>query len=164
MTSFKKTALTTTAILGLAGMAFADEQATLINGELLDAELTIAENAAKVADFTTLMTAVTEAGLADELLGEGPYTVFAPTNDAFAALPEGTVEGEINIDEVNNRVLMETITDADVAVEKIGDEFYVSAYPEAAEIVDPDAQIIYSDITASNGVIHIIDAVLSPDS
>ena len=80
-------------LLGGTALAFATAaDAEILNPEALNPEKTIAENAANVANFSTLVAAADAAGLIDELMGDGPYTVFAPTDEAFAALPEGTVE------------------------------------------------------------------------
>lgn len=80
-------------LLGGTALAFATAaDAEILNPEALSPEKTIAENAANVANFSTLVAAADAAGLIDELMGDGPYTVFAPTDEAFAALPEGTVE------------------------------------------------------------------------
>ncbi|SLN14742.1 fasciclin domain-containing protein [Pseudooctadecabacter jejudonensis] len=87
-----KAALLSASVLGLAAAAANAEEDGILNGELLDENATIVENAAKVQNFSTLVAAVEAAGLADDLMGEGPFTIFAPTDAAFAALPEGTVE------------------------------------------------------------------------
>lgn len=86
-----KAALLSASVFGFAAMASADTDG-IINGELLNENETIVENAVKVSNFSTLVAAVEAAGLSDALMGEGPFTIFAPTDAAFAALPEGTVE------------------------------------------------------------------------
>ncbi|SFR07549.1 fasciclin domain-containing protein [Poseidonocella sedimentorum] len=88
MTRFGKTALLSATILTAA----APVSAEIINGHLLDENKTVVENAMKVQNFSTLVAAVKAAGLDDDLMGEGPYTILAPTDAAFAELPEGTVE------------------------------------------------------------------------
>ncbi|MEJ6401764.1 fasciclin domain-containing protein [Yoonia sp. 2307UL14-13] len=198
--------LTTTALVGatlIAGASLAN--ADIKNEYLLSDELTITENAAKVQNFSTLMAAVEAAGLADDLMGEGPFTIFAPTDEAFAALPEGTVEellkpenigqleellkahvvpgvvtsedidlaaigsdvaeiGELDVEVMDGKVMMDSLVQSDIAVEKIGDAFYVSAYATSPSDNEPEASIIEANIMASNGVIHVIDNVLTPDS
>lgn len=76
----------------LTAAAATAANAQLRNGDMLDENASIVENASRISNFTTLVSAVDAAGLAEDLMGEGPYTVFAPTNAAFGALPEGTVE------------------------------------------------------------------------
>lgn len=104
----------TTKLLGatlLTAAAASAVSAQVRNGDLLDDSASIVENASMISNFTTLVTAVEAAGLADDLMGDGPYTVFAPTNAAFAALPEGTVE-ELLMPE--NRERLEAILTAHV--------------------------------------------------
>lgn len=133
-------------------------------------EMSIVATAEAAGDFTTLLAAVEAAGLVETLEGEGPYTVFAPTDDAFAALPEGTVEGlledpealgdillyhvvpgEVTSDQVVTLESATTAQGSDLAIRVEGDSVFVN-----------DAQVIVTDIQASNGVIHVIDAVLLP--
>ncbi|WP_226553565.1 fasciclin domain-containing protein [Celeribacter naphthalenivorans] len=112
-TSGKLLALSTAALMAAAPMAsFAQEAvngAEIINEQALDENATIADNAMKVQNLTTLIAAVQAAGLADELMGEGPYTLFAPTNDAFAALPAGAVD-ELLLPE--NREMLQDVINA----------------------------------------------------
>ena len=122
--------------------------------------------------FTTLVTALEAAGLVDTLQGDGPFTVFAPTDDAFAALPEGTVEGLLADTEALTKVLLYHVVDGKLmAVQVIeldgqevetlsGDNVMIVIEGENARI--NDSQVIIPDIEASNGVIHVIDAVLVP--
>ena len=126
-----------------------------------------------VADgrFTTLVTAVTEAGLAETLSGEGPFTVFAPTDDAFAALPEGTIEALLADIPALTDILLYHVADGKVmAAEVVGlDEVptlqgsSVAISQDMDKVMANEAQIILTDIEASNGVIHVIDAVLLPE-
>ncbi|WP_417261099.1 fasciclin domain-containing protein [Celeribacter sp.] len=106
-------ALSTAALMAVAPMAsFAQEAvngAEIINEQALDENATIADNAMKVQNLTTLIAAVQAAGLADELMDEGPYTLFAPTNDAFAALPAGAVD-ELLLPE--NREMLQDVINA----------------------------------------------------
>jgi uncharacterized surface protein with fasciclin (FAS1) repeats len=135
---------------------------------------TIVDVAASQPDFSTLVTAVTEAGLVETLSGEGPFTVFAPTNEAFEALPEGTldtlladptgaltdvltlhvIEGEV--DSAAALAAAGTCVDTlggSVAVEMDGENLTVGG-----------ATVTTTDVPASNGVIHIIDAVITEPS
>ncbi len=132
---------------------------------------TIAEIAAADGRFTTLVAAVQAAGLVDALNGDGPLTVFAPTDDAFAALPEGTVEalladiptltdillyhvvsGQAMAADVAGMSSVTTLQGADISIRVEGGNVYLN----------DTVQVILTDITASNGVIHVIDAVLLP--
>ena len=124
--------------------------------------------------FKTLLTAAEAAGLVDALRGEGPLTVFAPTGDAFAALPEGTVENLLkpeNKDQlqavltyhvVPGKVMSETVASGNLrkATSLKGDTIDISI--ENGPMVD-GANIIATDIEASNGVIHVIDSVILPN-
>jgi transforming growth factor-beta-induced protein len=127
-----------------------------------------------VADgrFTTLVAAVQAAGLADTLKGEGPFTVFAPTDEAFANLPEGTVESLLlpeNNETLQNILLYHVVSGKVMAADVVELESADTVLGEAVEIkVDMgkvyinDAQVIITDIETSNGVIHVIDTVLLP--
>lgn len=125
-----------------------------------------------VADgrFETLVAAVQAAELAETLAGEGPFTVFAPTDDAFAKLPEGTVEALLadiptltNIllyHVVDGAVLAEVVVTLEEAETLLGEK--VSIRLEDGMVYLNDAQVIITDILADNGVIHVIDTVLLP--
>jgi transforming growth factor-beta-induced protein len=125
-----------------------------------------------VADgrFTTLVTAVTAAGLAETLQGEGPFTVFAPTDDAFAALPAGTIEALLEdiplltdillYHVVSGAVFAADVVTLDAATTVLGEDVTITV--ENGAVFINDAQVIIADIEASNGVIHVIDAVLLP--
>ena len=125
-----------------------------------------------VADgrFETLVAAVQAAELAETLAGEGPFTVFAPTDDAFAKLPEGTVEALLadiptltNIllyHVVDGAVLAEVVVTLEEAETLLGEK--VSIWLEDGMVYLNDAQVIITDILADNGVIHVIDTVLLP--
>ena len=84
--------LAVAATLGSANMAFAAEKTVMVGGQSMFASKDIVDNAVNSADHTTLVAAVKAAGLVDTLKSKGPFTVFAPTNAAFAKLPAGTVE------------------------------------------------------------------------
>jgi len=126
-----------------------------------------------VADgrFQTLVAAVTAADLVDTLKGEGPFTVFAPTDDAFAALPEGTVEallGDIPAltdillyHVVGGAVMAETVVTLESATTVQGSDVSITVNDEGVFLNDT-VQVIITDIVASNGVIHVIDSVLLP--
>lgn len=124
--------------------------------------------------FDTLVTAVQAAGLADTLAGDGPFTVFAPTDAAFAKLPEGTVESLLKPENRDQLVAILTyhvvagkVTAADVV--KLDDAKTVNGQDVRITVADSavqvnDANVIKTDIEASNGVIHVIDTVIIPNS
>ncbi|VVS96041.1 conserved exported hypothetical protein [Rhizobium sp. EC-SD404] len=131
----------------------------------------IVDTAAEAGTFTTLIAAVEAAGLVETLKGDGPFTVFAPTDEAFAALPDGTVEDlllEENRDQlvsiltyhvVPGAVASSDLTEGLTAATVEGSEvtFTLEGGPKVNE-----ANITQADITADNGVIHVIDAVIMP--
>lgn len=136
-----------------------------------DAKMDIVDTAVAAGDFTTLVAAVKAAGLVDTLKGEGPFTVFAPTDAAFAALPEGTVEMLLipeNKDQlvsiltyhvVPGAVMSSDLTEGMTASTVQGAT--VTFTLEGGAKVN-DATITAADIAASNGVIHVIDKVIMP--
>ncbi|MEN8841564.1 MAG: fasciclin domain-containing protein [Octadecabacter sp.] len=139
----------------------------------------IVEIAAGDERFSTLVAAVTAAGLADTLAGPGPFTVFAPVNEAFAALPEGTVETLLmpeNKDQLTN-VLLYHVDDRKLSANMIpaGSNYFrpildserlcITAGADGVTIADGTgemATVVIADIMADNGVIHVIDKVLLP--
>ncbi len=133
----------------------------------------IVDTAVDAGSFTTLVAAVQAAGLVETLKGEGPFTVFAPTDAAFAALPEGTVEDLLkpeNKDKltailtyhvVPGKVMSTDLTNDMKAATVEGSE--VTIMTEGGVTVD-GAPVSTADIEASNGVIHVIDAVILPAS
>ncbi len=141
---------------------------------MAEAKPTLVEVAAGNEDFTTLVTALKAAGLTEVLAGEGPYTVFAPTNEAFAALPEGTVESLLkpeNRDQlvavltyhvVPGAVYAEDVVELEGATTVEGSSIEIAATMGTVKV--DNAQVVATDIEASNGVIHVIDAVILPNS
>jgi transforming growth factor-beta-induced protein len=127
-----------------------------------------------VADgrFTTLVAAVQAAGLAETLSGEGPFTVFAPTDDAFAKLPAGTVESLLADPEALANILLYHVVPGKVpASDVVGLDYALSAQGAPIDITVEDgnvfanqAQVILPDIFTSNGLIHVIDEVILPPS
>lgn len=131
----------------------------------------IVDTAVAAGTFETLVAAVTAADLVDTLKSEGPFTVFAPTDEAFAALPEGTVETLLlpeNKDQlvailtyhvVPGKVMSTDLTDGMMAATVQGGEITV----DLSDGVKVDgANVVAADIEATNGVIHVIDAVILP--
>lgn len=124
--------------------------------------------------FTTLVTAVKAAGLVDTLKGAGPFTVFAPTDDAFAKLPAGTVEGLLkDIPTLKNILLYHVLSGKVMAADVLkldgkmvdtalaGSQIKISI-KDGKVYLNDTVQVIITDIETSNGVIHVIDAVLLP--
>lgn len=130
----------------------------------------IVATAVQAGSFTTLAAALEAADLVSVLQGEGPFTVFAPTDEAFAKLPEGTVEalladkdqltrvltyhvvpGRVTSDQVVEISEARTVAGLSVPVEVRGDAVFVGG-----------AQVVTADVMASNGVIHVIDSVMLP--
>ncbi len=134
------------------------------------ATATIVDVAVEAGSFTTLTQALEAAGLVDVLSGEGPFTVFAPTDEAFAALPEGTLE-ELLLPE-NREQLIQILTYHVVPGEVLstsleaGEVTTVEGSPVEISLADGvmvnDANVVTADIEASNGVIHVIDKVILP--
>lgn len=173
----------TMSIVG-SGSAFAAAHAVEVGGAPMFPEKNIIENAVNSADHETLVAAVKAAGLVDTLQGEGPFMVFAPTDAAFAMLPDGTVDTLLkpeNKDKLT-AVLLYHVVSANAlsdAIKKMvrddngahpvktvgGGEFTVRT--EAGEIYLYDApggiaKVTIADVKQSNGVIHVIDRVLIP--
>jgi uncharacterized surface protein with fasciclin (FAS1) repeats len=140
---------------------------------------TIVEIAAADERFSTLVAAVTAAGLAETLSGPGPFTVYAPLNDAFAALPEGTVETLIKPENKGQLtdVLLYHVDDRKLTADMIphGSTYFkplltshrlcITKSSDGVAIADgsgASANVVIADIIADNGVIHVIDKVLLP--
>ena len=129
---------------------------------------TIVDIAVADGRFETLVAALTAAGLVETLAGEGPFTVFAPTDDAFAALPEGTVEALLEDIPALTDILLYHVVSGDVrAADVVTLESAITVQGESVSVTVEgdsvrinDALVIIADIEASNGVIHVIDAVL----
>ena len=158
---FRRTFFAATAAAVVASAAFAMEKSK-----------DIVDTAVGAGNFGTLVAAVQAAGLVDTLKGEGPFTVFAPTDEAFAALPAGTVEellkpenkdqlvavltyhvvpGKVMSGDLSNNMMATTAQGGDVTI-----------MTEGGVKVD-NANVVAADIEASNGVIHVIDAVILPN-
>ncbi|MEM7800559.1 MAG: ABC transporter substrate-binding protein [Chloroflexota bacterium] len=151
-----------------------EEEAMEEEEEMAEEEMapTIVEIAVEDGRFETLVAAVTAAGLAETLSGDGPFTVFAPTDDAFAALPEGTVEALLEDPEgaltdvllyhvVDGAVMAETVVTLDSATTLGGDDVTITV-DGGTVFLNDSVEVIITDIEGSNGVIHVIDTVLLP--
>lgn len=165
-----------TATLGfcLAAMLATFASAGAYESAKPEAKPSIVEIAVGNPDFSTLVAALQAADLVDALSGEGPFTVLAPTNDAFAKLPAGTLESLLlpeNKDKlvailtyhvVPGKAMAADVVTLTEATSLEGDTIAITA-SEAGVKVD-GANVTATDIEASNGVIHVIDAVILPNS
>lgn len=160
MKSLLKSAFALTLLATLSIPAFADTS-----------DKTVVEIAAGNDDFSTLVAAVKAAGLAETLSGDGPFTVFAPTNEAFAKLPEGTVETLLKPENkeklaavLTYHVVAGKVMAADVKAGKVatvnGAEATITV-KDGAVMID-GAKVVTTDIVGKNGVIHVIDTVIMP--
>ena len=164
-------ALTTALALAVAAPVFAAQPAASTAAQT-QARADIVDTAVAAGQFKTLAAALQAAGLVDTLKGAGPFTVFAPTDAAFAALPAGTVEnllkpenreqlvailtyhvvpGRVTAGEVVKLDKATTVQGGDVAIRAAGGTVSVG-----------NARVVQADVMASNGVIHVIDKVLMP--
>ena len=133
---------------------------------------TIVENAVK-GKFNTLVAAVKAAGLAETLGGKGPFTVFAPTDEAFAKLPEGTLEsllkpenkeklvGILKYHVVPGKVMAKDVVKLKSAKTAQGSEIKIKV--SDGKVMVNDANVVKTDVKSSNGVIHVIDKVILPN-
>lgn len=129
----------------------------------------IVDIAASNDSFSTLVTAVQAAGLVDVLKGEGPFTVFAPTNEAFAKLPPGTLQTLLNDKEALTRVLTYHVVPGRVMAADVMSLTSAKTVQGQSIQIDTssgvrinEATVVATDIEASNGVIHVIDTVIVP--
>jgi uncharacterized surface protein with fasciclin (FAS1) repeats len=134
----------------------------------------IVDTAIAAGSFSTLVAAVQAAGLVDTLKGDGPFTVFAPSDDAFAALPAGTVEELVKPENKEKltailllHVLPGAVKSTDVAGQRLD---VVTAGGESVAVDGTDgvtvdgAKVVTADIACTNGIIHVVDSVILPKS
>jgi uncharacterized surface protein with fasciclin (FAS1) repeats len=172
-------------LTALSASAFAAMN-PMVGGSEMFPEKNIVENAMNSKDHTTLVAAVAAAGLVDTLKGAGPFTVFAPTNDAFAALPAGTVDKLLQPDmkDTLTKILtchvvgakamaadVMSMVKADGGMHKVktvgGCELTLKLDGDKVQVIDENggiATVTIADVMQSNGVIHVIDKVLLPKS
>lgn len=178
-------ALTSVAMLSITTV-FAGGHGVMVGGAEMVADKTIVENASASEDHTTLVAAITAAGLVDTLQGEGPFTVLAPTNAAFEALPAGTVDTLLMAE---NLETLQTVLTCHVVAAKamaadvikmatdnggmaevgtIGGCMLTAKYEDdKVTFTDENgnaATVTIADVPQKNGVIHVIDTVLLPKS
>jgi uncharacterized surface protein with fasciclin (FAS1) repeats len=140
---------------------------------------TVVDVAASEESFSTLATAVDAAGLAGTLSGDGPFTVFAPVNDAFAALPAGTVDtllapenraqltSVLTYHVVPSKVLSSDLSDGMTVTTVQGQPLTLGVQGDAVTLTDASgntASVVQADVEAGNGVVHVIDHVLLPST
>ena len=183
MRAIRNAAIAFAAVAALAGPAVAQATKT-VGGAPMFASKTIVDNAVNSKDHTTLVTAVKAAGLVDTLQGAGPFTVFAPTNAAFAKLPAGTVETLVQPQ--SKAMLTSVLTyhvvpgrytakDLMALAKKSGGEAELKTVQGAslgviskggrvfvADNKGNTARVTIADVMQSNGVIHVIDKVVMP--
>jgi uncharacterized surface protein with fasciclin (FAS1) repeats len=130
---------------------------------------TIVETAINAGNFKTLVAGVQAAGLVDTLNGEGPFTVFAPTDEAFAKLPEGTVENLLANPEELKKVLTYHVVSGKVMASDVMGLSSATSIQGGTLAIDTSngvkinsSTVVTPDIDCSNGVIHVIDSVLLP--
>ena len=174
----------TISLASLSTAAFA--QNPMVGGAAMMESMDIVDNAVNSADHTTLVAAVTAAGLVDTLKGEGPFTVFAPVNDAFAALPAGTVDTLLmpeNKDQLTAVLTYHVVAGKVMAADLVkaiqdnggtysaatvqGGELTFTLEGDMVKITDGAGgmgTVTIADVVQSNGVIHVVDKVLLPSS
>jgi len=182
MRSILKYAVVATA-LTVTFPAFA-ETSPMVGGSPMMASKTIVENASKASNLTTLVAAVKAAGLTDTLSGKGPFTVFAPTNDAFKKLPAGTVDKLLKPDmkadltkvltyhvvpgklEAKELMAKAKMGGADANLKTVqGEVLTLKMDGDKLALIDQKgggALVEQADVNQSNGVVHVIDSVLMP--
>ncbi len=156
---------------GILALAIASTGSPVSAGNCGDAH-DIVDTAVEAGSFNTLVAAVKAAGLVDALKGDGPFTVFAPTDEAFAKLPEGTVESLLEPENKDKLTAILTyhvvpgkILSSDVKpgnVETLHGSQASISEKNGVLMID-QAKIVATDVTATNGVIHVIDSVIMPE-
>ena len=151
---------------------FAASVATVaIVGSVNSAELDIVDTAVSAGNFQTLAAALEAAGLIETLKGDGPFTVFAPTDEAFGKLPEGTVESLLrpeNRDQLVAVLTYHVVPGAVTAAQVVTLDEAATVNGQSVDISVGDsvmvdtATVVATDIMATNGVIHVIDSVILP--
>ena len=154
----------------------ASGDAVLVGGEAMVANRTIVENAQNASNLTTLVSAIEAAGLAETLNGDGPFTVFAPTNEAFNELPDGTLDTLLRQENQQelSALLTYHVVPANLSADELtgtssvttvnGESLSVSTTEDGSVMVGGEAMVETANATASNGVVHVIDTVLQPSN
>ncbi|MDQ3238972.1 MAG: fasciclin domain-containing protein [bacterium] len=149
------------------------EDGVMVGGAMMVMSKDIVDNAALSKDHTTLVAAVKAAGLVETLKGEGPFTVFAPTNSAFEKLPAGTVEGLLKPDMKSSLVKVLTYhvvpgryTSKDIKenmkLKTVQGQELTFTYKDGKWWINSSSMIEIADVISSNGVTHVVDTVVMP--
>lgn len=164
-------ALTTNLYAGCGGCGTHTTTAKTETASKSVKQLTIVETAVAAGSFNTLVTAVKAAGLAETLSGSGPFTVFAPTDDAFAKLPQGTIDKLLKDPKQLASILTYHVVPGEVKAADVvkmtkaktvqGESFAINAGDKGVKV--NNANVVQTDIQCANGVIHVIDEVLLPN-
>ncbi|MGF1526508.1 MAG: fasciclin domain-containing protein [Candidatus Competibacterales bacterium] len=157
-----KRLLSAVALAAVSTVSVADNHAA--------AEADIVDTAVAAGSFNTLVTAVQAAGLVETLKGEGPFTVFAPTDEAFAKIPEADLNALLEDKEaltnvltyhvVAGKVMAADVVGLDAATTVQGSDIEITV--EGDTVMVDNATVVQTDIETSNGVIHVIDSVIMP--
>jgi uncharacterized surface protein with fasciclin (FAS1) repeats len=162
-----KTVMVVGIVAGVLGLAAAPAETRQGNKDIVD-------TAVAAGSFTTLAKALQAADLVDTLKGKGPFTVFAPTDEAFAKLPPGTLNDLLKPENkkklqriltyhvVAGRVLSSDVVKLQTAKAVSGDTIDIKT--NGGTVMVEDARVVKADVQASNGVIHVIDTVILPDA
>lgn len=158
--------------LSLAGLAAAALALPLSAADTKKSEKNIVETAKSAGQFETLLTAAKAAGLAETLSNDGPFTVFAPTDEAFAKLPKGTLDKLLKDKEQLKQILLYHVVKGKVTSKQVVEldsadtlaEQKVAIKVDGSTVMVGEAKVVKADVMASNGVIHVIDAVLIPEA
>ena len=156
-------------IVPVAACGSSDKPSAESAKQMAASRMDIVDTAVAAGNFNTLVAAVKAAGLVETLKGDGPFTVFAPTDAAFKKLPEGTVEKLLGDKEALTKILVYHVVAGEYPAEQVMDMASLeSLQGSPIEITKTDgvkvggAEVVQADIKTSNGVIHAIDTVIMP--
>ena len=164
-----------TKFVGMLGLVAALVSTVAIAGhhgekKAKQSKMDIVETAADAKGFSTLLSAVKQAGLVDALKGDGPYTLFAPTDEAFAKIPKSQLQALLNDKEALTSVLAYHVIPANVSSGQVVNLTSAKTLQGRSISIDTsdgvkinNANVIKTDIVASNGIIHVIDEVILPN-
>jgi uncharacterized surface protein with fasciclin (FAS1) repeats len=154
-------------LIGAVAFGWAAIPAGAVKG---GAKMDVVDTAVAAGNFKTLAAALQAAGLVETLKGAGPFTVFAPTDEAFAKLPAGTVEALLKDKEKLTKILLYHVVSGNVTAKDVvklqsaktiqGSSVKIMA--KGGKVMVDNANVVKTDIMASNGVIHVIDSVILP--
>ncbi len=156
---------------GLLVLAVSISAATAAHHEKKEATMDVVDTAVNAGNFNTLVTAIEAAGLVETLKGDGPFTVFAPTDEAFAKIPADQLESLLADQEALTKVLtyhvvpgqMMAVDVVNLQSAKTVEGQEITIQTKDGTVMVDNANVVATDIVASNGVIHVIDTVLMPN-